>query len=176
MITTNQWESTVTITDLHSQIPSQFIDTNTLILGLALTGSILLVVDLETVVAWQLTEEGLVDCISGKSRASHGNSIWTIPAMAGITSLKFSVEDQTVVIALNGIPIHTHHMEAREGVEHAKDCLQPPIHWHDLWDTSQGQYHLHSSILVLEGLLSCELSEGWMGDLEAGRQLWVPAE
>ena len=70
-------ESTVTIIGLHSQSPSQFIDTGVEIEGLAITGNILLVAGPGKVVGWLLTEEGTVEGVFSHKRASHSDSIWT---------------------------------------------------------------------------------------------------
>ena len=76
IMTANYGESSITITNTISNVPSQYIDTGIEISGLALIGNVLLVVDLKVAMAWQLTEEGLVDSILGKRRANHGNTIW----------------------------------------------------------------------------------------------------
>jgi len=71
-------ESTVTITNLHSQdpSPSQFIDTDLEISTILLTGNVLLVKGSDTVVAWLLTEKGAVDGIVGNTRADRNDSLW----------------------------------------------------------------------------------------------------
>lgn len=76
--TTQRGESAITITNLHSQnpSPSQFIDTNFNISDIVLTGNVLLVKGLDTVVAWLLTEEGTVDGVFGNRRANQNDSIW----------------------------------------------------------------------------------------------------
>jgi hypothetical protein len=61
IVTADQGGHTITITNLHSQIPSQLIDVPCPIDGLALTGSILLVEGKHKVIAWRLTIEGAVD-------------------------------------------------------------------------------------------------------------------
>jgi len=71
-------ESTITITNLHSQdpSPSQFIDTDLEISAIVLTGNVLLVKGSDTVVAWLLTEKGVVDGILGNTRADRNDSLW----------------------------------------------------------------------------------------------------
>ena len=73
-------ESTITITNLHSQNPSscQFIDTGFEISTMVLTGKVLLVKGSGTVVAWLLTDEGVVDGVFGSRRADHNDSLWDI--------------------------------------------------------------------------------------------------
>jgi len=107
IMTSHPRKNTITITDLISQIPSQFIDTGAMISGLALTGNILLVVDSEMVVAWRLTEQGVVDGVFGNRWASHSDSIWTISPMLGTISPEFSLVGQVGFIALNNCFIYT---------------------------------------------------------------------
>ena len=76
--TCDRADSTVTITNLISQTPSHFIDTGMMIETLALTGNVLLVLGSGTIVAWRLTEEGIVDGVLADRRASHRDSIWTV--------------------------------------------------------------------------------------------------
>jgi len=78
--TAQNGEKVVTITDLRSQnpSPSQFIDTDFEILEIVLTGNVLLVKGSDIVVAWLLTEEGVVDGILGNRGAGPNESIWTM--------------------------------------------------------------------------------------------------
>ena len=142
VVNANRWECTVTTTNLHSQTPPQFIDTGTPILGLALTGNVLLVVDSETIVAWRLTEGGLVDGVSGNRRASRGDSIWT-KSMEGTVSPKFAIEYQTGFIALNGILTYAYCIWSGEGAE---DFTRPPVRWRSLEDTSRGRSPFHNDL------------------------------
>ena len=70
-------ESTITIIDLGSQGPSQFIDAGMKIEGLAFVGDVLLVVGSGQGAAWLLTEEGMVDGIFERKVAGCSDSIWT---------------------------------------------------------------------------------------------------
>ena len=47
--------------------------------GFVLTGNVLLVKGSGRVVAWLLTEEGLVNGVTGDRRVGYGDSIWTLP-------------------------------------------------------------------------------------------------
>jgi len=78
--TTHYRKSTIMITNLHPQnpSPSQFIDTGFEISEIVLTGNVLLAKGSNTVVAWLLTEEGVVDGIFGNRRADHNDSLWDI--------------------------------------------------------------------------------------------------
>ena len=175
IVNANRWEGIVTITNLLSQAPPQVIDIAAPILGLALTGNILWVVDLEAIVAWRLTEEGLVDGVSSNRRAGRGDSIQTISSMASIISPEFSVEGQTGFIALNGIFVHAYHAGTGERVDHITEFLLPPSRWYDLEDTSRGRYHLHCGESIWDEDLE-DISGGWVGDSEVKRRLWIPFE
>ena len=76
--TARHGENVITITDLRSQnpSPSQFIDTDFEISEIVLTGNVLLVKGSDVVVAWLLTEEGVVDGILGNGRAGRNDSLW----------------------------------------------------------------------------------------------------
>ena len=83
-VATGHWgHTTVTITNLLSEAPSQFIDTNMEVWGLAIIGNVLLVMghNMETITAWRLTEEGVVDGPPGDRSAGRSSSIWTIPVL-----------------------------------------------------------------------------------------------
>jgi hypothetical protein len=72
-------ESTIRLLDIHSQNPPQLIDTDMKITHVSVIGNVLLAVGSGKVVAWLLTEAGLVCGVLGDRRAGHGDSIWTIP-------------------------------------------------------------------------------------------------
>ena len=76
--TARHGENVITITDLRSQnpSPSQFIDTDFEIMEIVLTGNVLMVKGSDVVVAWLLTEGGVVDGILGNRRAGRSDSIW----------------------------------------------------------------------------------------------------
>jgi hypothetical protein len=183
-VTAHRRENTVTITNLPSQIPSQFIDTGTTISGLALTGNVLLVVDLETIVAWRLTEEGLVDGVFGNRRAGRGDSIWTISPMRGITSPLFAVEGQAGFIALNGVLTHVYNTGTGKGFEHILELIHFPERWYHLGATSRGRYHLrYDELSRCDGpsednwpILQTTLREGWVHGHEGKHRLWLPVE
>ena len=111
--TWHQGGSTITITDLHSQTP-HFIDTGIKIYALAFTGNILLVLEGQydrTLVAWRLTEGGVVDGIFADRRVGRGDSIWTVTVTA---FSMFSFEDQIVIIEGKGNVVHAYHMGTGE--------------------------------------------------------------
>ena len=81
--TAHKLGNTVTIVDLLAQSPPQLIDTDVEIDGLFLTGNVLLVAGSRKYTAWLLTEEGLVDGVTGDRRVGRSDSIWTTPEHSG---------------------------------------------------------------------------------------------
>ncbi|KAF9649815.1 hypothetical protein BDM02DRAFT_3186027 [Thelephora ganbajun] len=86
-------DNAVTVTNLLSQTPPCVVDTGMKIDSLTLTGNVLLVLGHETIAAWRLTGEGMVDGVLPGGRAGRGNAIWTIPTRS---SPDLFVQDQTV--------------------------------------------------------------------------------
>ena len=110
--------NTITITNLNSQnpFPSQFIETELEISAIVLTGNVLLAASSEKIVAWLLTEEGVVDGIVGNTRADCNDSLWEITPKAPAAArnlrgaeLGFSVKDETANIYMHGFVIHSYH-------------------------------------------------------------------
>jgi WD40 repeat protein len=190
--------STVTITNLNSQhlSPSQFIDTDLEISTIILTGNILLVKGPDTVVAWLLTEEGVVDGTFGNTRAGRKNSLWMIvtppPTLLAQPQQSqdnggnpgsvpgFLVEGKIAAIIHNGCVIHVYHMGTGEilGLDKA-----PQYFGYHLTDLSQGYcepFNLRQ--LRHGGHLRCDwpvsrttLRDGWVKDTEGKHRLWLHA-
>ena len=182
-VATAYWrESTITITDLLAQTPPQFIDTDMAIDGMVLTCNVLLVVDSEKLVAWLLTEEGLVDDVIGDGRVGRSDSIWTISQSS--QSLVFRVEGQVGFIKSNGVVLHVYHTETGD-VLHSPQA--PSYHgifgWHPLTGTFRGRDYLlrcdFSQYIPPKDRWQTSpstLQEGWVKDSEGKRRLWVPVE
>ena len=181
MVTGNQNNNTITITNLLSQAPSCFIDTNMEIYMLALTGNILLVLDFEKIVAWRLTDGGTVDGVYGDGRADHGNSIWTVP-LSGPP--EFSVEDRTVAIKAGGNIVHIYHAGTGEVLEPTRAPTNTLHHWYHPGGVLCGKHYLHYHELEWDNTPSGEgwkvsqttFQEGWVKDPEGKHRLWVPVE
>ena len=179
--------STITITNLHSQTPPQFIDPGMKINMVTLTGNILLVqkypsTDTAELVAWRLTEEGVVDSIFANRRAGRSDSIWTVSVT---DDLRFSVEDQIVVVNRNSNIIHVYHIGTGEVIE----PTQAPPHAHDpqynLWEMAGGRHYPHYCELEAHDTHSEDdqpipftiSQEGrWIKDPEGKHRLWIPVE
>jgi len=166
LVTTDR--NTVTIIDLLGRSPPQFIDTGVQIEGFALTGNVLLVAGFWEIVAWLLTEEGLVDGVIGDRRVGRGDSIWTTSKQ----ELRMPrVEGQIGVIQDYGGVLRVYHTETGEVL----NPTQAPQHYsgrryynnipqcntrpEDGWQTSRDT-----------------LLEGWVKDPEGKHRLWVPVE
>jgi len=173
-------ENTITIVDVLAQTPPQFIDVGTEIKGLVITGNVLLVRGPLEVVAWLLTEEGLVDGVIGGRRVDRGDSIWTVPASCALW-----VGGHVGVIKLSWSDLlHVYHTETGEIL----DSTQIPRHStdrrHSLFDLHRGRdyldYHNLSRCDILPEeswkLSPATLGEGWVKDPEGKRRLWVPHE
>ena len=72
--------TTVSIIDLRSLAPSQFIDTGFDVWELDITGNVLVVMGDDGAAGWLLTEEGMVDDVFSDQRVSESDSKWTLPA------------------------------------------------------------------------------------------------
>ena len=173
--------SNITITNLLSQNTPHLIDTGMRVNTFTLTGNVLLVEDSKKIAAWRLTEEGVVDGISGNRSAGRRDRIWTIPQLP---ILEFVVEDQTVTIQ-DGVKeecIYIYHMGTGEALTTTK---VPPWNPH-YWISSRmahGQHYPH--YYRLDGHGTCPednwpvslnmFRSGWVKDPEGKHRLWVPA-
>jgi len=171
---------TVTITDLHSRGPPQFVDTDMEILGLTFTGNVLLVMGGETITAWRVTEEGVVDGVPRDGRMGRSDSIWTIPRYR---DLAISIRDQTVVMELNGNVTHAYETGTGEVLDPAQ---VPPYHnsrHYTLSEMKLGLHYHHRSFIKPNAHSANDwpvswatLREGWVKDSEGRHRVWIPTE
>ena len=199
IVTTSHGESTVTITNLDSQHPStsQFIDTDLEISAMVLTGNVLLVKGPDTIVAWLLTDKGMVDGIFGNTRADRNDSLWDIStrALAARWSrllgrgggeddddniLEFSAEGETAAITLDGLEIRVYHTRTGEILksDKAPQCAGYRFH-HPRRDECE---LYHRDLLKHRGPLEHDwpvsqttLRGGWVNDPEGKHRLWLHA-
>ena len=171
----------VTITNLLSQAPPQFIDTGMYVHALAFTGNVFLVWGDGELVAWRFTERGIVDGASVDRRADRSNSIWTVST----SSPTFFVEDQTVVIKDDeGNIIHVYHTGTGEILALAQVSPDPHARQYSPLGMQRCRHYLHYCDLVKSDIPSegewpitqAALEQGWVKDLEGKRRLWIPAE
>ena len=120
--TAHYQESTITITNLVSQSPSQIIDTGFEIKGLGLTGNVLLVKGPKVIVGWLLTDEGNVSNVS-----INNASLWTM-SVSSQSRPKFSVKGETAVIKA-GKSLHVYNSRTGEVLDSTQDLS----HFSGLW-------------------------------------------
>jgi len=175
--------STITINNLISQTPPQFIDVGMPISGLALTNNILLVASSSDIIAWQLTEGGIVKGIPGDRRAGHSDSIWSIPLYDPSPDL--CVQGQIGYIRSYAINVFPYNLVTGERYEYTLGGSPPHPHtWYNLGDISQGRYYLHCHKLSHQDDTSEDNQpvsqtafwEGWVKDPEGKHWLWLPVE
>ena len=124
---------------------------------------------LREIVAWLLTEDGLVDGVIGDGRVGRGDSIWTTsePDVRWMPR----IEDQVGAITLRGHTPHVYHTETGE-VLHP---TQAPLY--------HSEYRYYDNILRRDTppedswkTSRDTLEEGWVKDPEGKHRLWVPAK
>ena len=170
--------STVAITRLPSRSPPQFIDAG-YIVGLALTGNVLLVEDVEEIKAWLLTEVGVVDGPLGDRRAGHCDSIWTIPKRGNPVLL---FRDQTVTMVQDGCVTLVYHTGTGEVLTSTQATPHPRDRQCSLRGMGDGLHYLHRRDLGVPSTHSetdwpvswTSLEEGWVKGPEGRRRLWIP--
>jgi len=191
MATSHHRGDVVTITNLLLQTTSQVIDTSMEIKRLVLTNNVLLVLGNGTIIAWQLTEEGVVDGIFGNRRAGCSDSVWAVPlplfnytTISPYSDPTFFVEDQVVAIRWQGLVVCVYNMRTGELLRPA----QAPSHHHtlgySLWDLLYIPHYLHcheSNIHIIHSendwqVSRTTLQEGWVKDPEGRHRLWVPIQ
>ena len=195
--TTHHGKSTITITNLHSQnpSPSQFIDTDLEISAMVLTGSVLLVKGSDKIVAWLLTEEGVVDGIFGNTRADCNDSLWEVSTQSFSTGwarilgqgdsnddndgyLDFVVEDEIAAIRRGGYVIRAYHTRTGEILESDEAPLHTGYRFHGPHHDECNLYH-HNPYKYCEPLKynwpvsQTSLQEGWVKDPEGKHRLWI---
>ncbi|KAF9641901.1 hypothetical protein BDM02DRAFT_3194313 [Thelephora ganbajun] len=200
--TTGRGESVITITNLHSQAPSpcQLIITNFEIAEIVLTGNVLLAKGSDIVMAWLLTEDGMVDGVFGNREADHNDSLWSISSQdtnptfwARLLSqergsnnvdehVEFSNSDGIVVIRWRNKPgVHVYHAETGEILKPDKASLHLRHTWYRFYNPCQDDCNLyHHDLHKLYKHLECDwqisqstLQEGWVKDPEGKHQLWL---
>ena len=186
--TADESQSTITIIDLHSQAPSQFIDTGGEIEGLAITGNVLLVAFSETVVGWLLTKEGRVEGLVESRRAGHSDSIWTITSLPWHPkSLCFRVSGQVGLIGTDNILPFSYHT----GTGGVPDNFHQPQYFGFPWVSiykpgNYREYHYlrhhdapQRDTPPEDGWLTFGTTTGkagWVVDPEGRHRFWVPVE
>ena len=181
-------QSTVAITNFHSQAPPQLIDTGREIEGLAITGDVLLVAFSETVVGWLLTEEGRVDGVVDNRTANQSDSIWIIASPPQRPkSLCFRVSGQVGAIGAEDILPFTYHVGTGGIPDSSRRLQQFDLPWVTFYKQSDYQeYHFLRRLDTRQSDTSPKDSwfvphtttgkAGWVVDPEGRHRFWVPVE
>jgi WD40 repeat protein len=188
IITTHYQQSTITITNLNSLRPFQFIDTDLIISEIVLTGNVLLVKSSDAIVGWLLSEEGVVDGILGNSRADQNDSLWKIlpqdkllPQQQSGDRLEFAVKDEIAAITYNGIAVHAYHTRTGEVIGSSDVSDYSFQTWyrfnHPLKQNDCSLYHHKCNELVKSNwpVSQSTLQEGWVKDPVGKYRLWLHA-
>jgi len=183
--TAHKLESTVTITDLLAQTPSQSIDTGVGIEGLVLTGNVLLVAGSGKLVAWLLTDEGLVGGVVGGGKAGRDDSIWTVALPQWDPDWWiFLVEGQLGVIKPDGDSLHVYNTETGEVLLPVQAPQNFGSRWYHFNEPLWGRHYLrYHNLSQCDGpprdgwqTSRATLQQGWVKDAECKYRLWVPVE
>jgi hypothetical protein len=174
MATYRPWSTAIATTNLLSQIPPQFIDTDMQIEKVAITGNVLLVFGLRVIAAWRLTEEGVVDGVFGNKRAGFCDRIWTIPRYSGLT---VCFEDQIGFIKEKGTVVTVYHTETGEELDPTQ-VTSPNPEFHSWYDMDQGWNHTGCHQPNEDDQLDMEtaMQQGWVKGPEGKYQLWLPVK
>ena len=198
---TRHSEWTVKITGLHSQAPSQFIDTGVEVCELVIIDNVLIVVSGGKVVAWLLTDEGTVNGMVDKGRAGQGDSILTLSCEWGRSCLlwKLRVEGHFGVIS-DGFRQFIYHTETGHLLDKVDQLQRSSCPWIYFWryfsdpgSTQCLRYHSlarHDTPPKTDWLfppnndpshqsnvtLGVPRQVGWVMDPEGRHRLWVPFE
>ena len=182
-VTAHRMGRVVTIIDLLGQTPPQYIDTCVAIQELVLTGNVLIVAGWGEVVAWLLTEEGLVGGVIGGRRVGRSDTIWSIPVRVPLyPSFEFLVEGYVGAIRLGGDTQHVYHTETGE-VLHSTQA-RDSNGWQCLGGSHWGRDYLYYHKSPQRNTTPKDswqtsydtLREGWVKDPEGKHRLWVPVE
>ena len=178
-------ESTVTIIDLLAKTSSQSIDTGVGIEGFVLTGNVLLVAGSGKLVAWLLTEEGLVGGVIGDRRVDRSDSIWDVQMPQWDPDWWiFLVEGQLGVVKPNGDGLHVYHTETGKVLRPTQAPQRFNSRWYHFSEALWGQHYLLYHDLSQRDIAPedswqtsrATLEEGWVKDPEGKHRLWVPVE
>ena len=181
MATAGKLGHTIAITNLLSQTAPQFIDTSMEIRVFFFTGKVLIVLGLKVLTAWRLTDEGLVDGVSGNRRAGDNDSAWAISVSGHLT---FVVEDQNVIIFDDQNIAQVYDARTGEVAEPASTSPHSHTHRYSGWAMSVGEHYPHYHCLAKQKVQSGDIwpvseaisLEGWVKDREGKYRFCIPME
>ena len=175
MATAHKGERTIEITNLLSRTTSRSAKMDMSVEKLALTGNVLLVVGLEKVSIWRLTEEGEVDGGSPNGILGRKNRIWKMPLPSPAGDPELIVEGQTGFIGGRGLtPSIIYDIRTGEVLKRAPAPLRSPrletwnyLQDDRLYDNPSGEVWERSTA-ILEG--------EWVKGSGGERKFWLPVE
>jgi WD40 repeat protein len=169
-----RWENTITLLDVHSQNPPQFVDTDVEITDLSVVGNVLLAFGSGKVVAWLLTEAGLVCGVLGDRRAGHSDSIWTIPYQPSASII--GQEAEIFPLQVTYPVFHTESGELLEDTYQPYSVLRAHEDESSRVSSLQVSNLIHLSAFRSEVPLRSRCQRGWAGSPGGRYILWVPVE
>ena len=182
--TGHQEDSIVTITSLLPPTSSQPIDTDMYVYTVTLAGSVLLVWGchefLNELVAWRLTEKGVVCGVSAERRAGRGDSIWTVSTPTPM----FSIGCQTVITEGEEAVIHVYDTGTGEALEPTQASSHPRGRQFYLMEMMHCKHYPNYRNLDEQRIpfkyewpvTQTAVQEGWVKDFEGKHRLWIPVE
>ena len=181
--TTHRGESAITITNLRSQNspPSQFIDTGLAIWAIFLTGNVLLVSDSIMVVAWLLTEEGVLGGTFGERRVDRSDSLWDVQMpsdrVRSNDHLAFSVEGEIAAVKCSDLILRVYHTKTGEILNldgaHLNSRYYCFGRLYSYCPDHYDSYKLHEPRERHWPVSQTDLLDGWVKDSEGKHRLWV---
>lgn len=148
----------------------------------------------DKIMAWLLTEKGVVDGIVGNTRADCNDSLWEVSLSSQVPLalqrtvnqevLMFSVKDENAAISMHGHTVHAYHIETGEVLKPAKAYHHLESQWYHFDSQRENgcnQYHhdlcKHQGALDSEWQISqTSLQKGWVKDPEGKHRLWLPPD
>ena len=185
--TAHRSESTITIINIDRQAPPQLIDTNVRIEGLALTGNVLLAPGSGRVVAWLLTERGLVVRVSRGIEAGRPKIIWAARLLNSHHGPTFSIKGFVGVLTPCEGPSSYITYRTTDGMKYPQTSEPLPQLVNGPWQSlgglptgrDRGTHNLPQHNALPEGdrqTPRITLSGEWASDPEGRRRLWIPVE
>jgi len=183
VVTTYCQKSTITIANLLTETPHQFIETGIKIVGLGLTGNVLLVKGPKRILAWLLTEDGLVNNTPNDRMAGWSDSIWSVLAPQHCSwDLVFLIEGETGVIKSDGKILHIYNTTTGEVLKPTQELVHLKEPHHLLVGMKRGQDCLYDTSAHITSPEGDEKPSqaihkgGWIEDHDGKHLLWLPVE
>jgi len=183
VVTAHSQKSTITIANILSKTSHQFIETGIEVVGIGLTGNVLLVKGPKRVLAWLLTEDGLVNNTLNDRMAGWSDSIWSVLAPQHCSwDLVFLIKGETGVIKSDGKTLHIYNTGTGEVLKPTQELVHLKEPHHLLVGMKRGQDYLYDTSAHITSPEGDEKpsqaiqKEGWIEDHDGKHLLWLPIE